>query len=302
MLKTKIDWCDSSWNPVTGCLGNCRYCYARKIAERFGTSQDRGGFFEEDEPVADRDGKASAYPHGFSPTLYRYRLDDYLNKKGRNIFVCSMGDMFRKEIPDSWKAEVLEACARAPQHNYIFLTKHPSGYSIWPTEKFPDASLALYTDNMWLGVTFTGKERLVEGNHTDISPFGINTNFWYLWQMSGTILNCNAHRFLNLEPMLCDICAVKDERNGGSLIGNFLKPEHRQKSFFEWVVVGAETGNQKGKTVPEREWLKKLHALCQEAGIPLFMKDSLEGIWEGELVREYPEQLKNKKGEGGEPR
>lgn len=33
--KTKIDWCDSTWNPVTGCLHNCDYCYARNIAVRF---------------------------------------------------------------------------------------------------------------------------------------------------------------------------------------------------------------------------------------------------------------------------
>lgn len=26
---TKIDWCDSTWNPVTGCLHGCEYCYAR---------------------------------------------------------------------------------------------------------------------------------------------------------------------------------------------------------------------------------------------------------------------------------
>ena len=36
---TKIDWCDSSWNPVTGCMHGCEYCYARNIAYRFG-----GGF------------------------------------------------------------------------------------------------------------------------------------------------------------------------------------------------------------------------------------------------------------------
>lgn len=36
MNKTKIDWCDSTWNPVTGCLHGCEYCYARKIAKRFG--------------------------------------------------------------------------------------------------------------------------------------------------------------------------------------------------------------------------------------------------------------------------
>lgn len=35
MKKTKIDWADSTWNPVTGCLHGCEYCYARGIANRF---------------------------------------------------------------------------------------------------------------------------------------------------------------------------------------------------------------------------------------------------------------------------
>lgn len=30
MLKTKIEWCDSTWNPVTGCQHGCEYCYAKK--------------------------------------------------------------------------------------------------------------------------------------------------------------------------------------------------------------------------------------------------------------------------------
>ena len=37
MDKTKIEWCDSTWNPLTGCLHDCEYCYARKIANRFGS-------------------------------------------------------------------------------------------------------------------------------------------------------------------------------------------------------------------------------------------------------------------------
>ena len=36
MKKTKIEWCDSTWNPVTGCYHGCEYCYARRIACRFG--------------------------------------------------------------------------------------------------------------------------------------------------------------------------------------------------------------------------------------------------------------------------
>lgn len=35
MNKTKIEWCDSTWNPVTGCLHGCEYCYVRRIVQRF---------------------------------------------------------------------------------------------------------------------------------------------------------------------------------------------------------------------------------------------------------------------------
>lgn len=35
MDKTKIEWADATWNPVTGCFHSCEYCYARRIAERF---------------------------------------------------------------------------------------------------------------------------------------------------------------------------------------------------------------------------------------------------------------------------
>ena len=38
--KTKIDWCDSTWNPVTGCLHECEYCYALRIAEQFGGASE----------------------------------------------------------------------------------------------------------------------------------------------------------------------------------------------------------------------------------------------------------------------
>lgn len=56
MNNTKIDWATRSWNPVTGCLHGCPYCYARKIAERFGTlfkgpqPEDEGLTFLPDEP------------------------------------------------------------------------------------------------------------------------------------------------------------------------------------------------------------------------------------------------------------
>lgn len=31
MNRSKIEWCDHTWNPITGCLHNCPYCYAKRM-------------------------------------------------------------------------------------------------------------------------------------------------------------------------------------------------------------------------------------------------------------------------------
>ncbi len=150
MDKTKIDWCDSTWNPVTGCFHECKYCYARKIAERFGGKQKYADIFVENEPVKENNGKTLAYPHSFSPTFHIYRLNDYIAKKGRNIFVCSMADLFGDWVPGSWIEEVFSACEKSPQHNYMFLTKNPERYFVLHQE-----GKLLKGDNIWYGSTLT---------------------------------------------------------------------------------------------------------------------------------------------------
>lgn len=304
MINSRIDWTDDSFNPISGCLHGCEYCYARDIAHRFdgGKKLKYGTRTVLDEPVI-IDGKKAAYPYGFIPTFHRYRLNDYIGKKGRNIFVCSMADLFGKWVPDDWKIEVLDACKKAPQHNYIFLTKDPIGYSIWPTKKYPKFDdIHAYTENMWLGVTYTGTERL-EGHYQEWEiGNGLTTwsNFWYLWRMSGAILPTKAHKFISIEPLSCDICEVEDERESGKLLEHFLLPDKHvvcSKPFFEWIIVGAETGRRKDKVVPKREWIEKLLDLCRKADIPLFMKSSLAEIWGEPLVQEFPEGLKRRNDE-----
>lgn len=151
MDKTKIDWCDSSWNPVTGCLHNCEYCYARSIANRFGFHANELDINErilEEIPISR--GKKVPYLFDFQPTLHKYRLDEYLHKKGRNIFVCSMADLFGEWVPDSWIKKVMGGCQNAPQHNYLFLTKNPARYA-----ELVARGLLPKKDNMWYGFSCT---------------------------------------------------------------------------------------------------------------------------------------------------
>ena len=150
MNKTNIDWCDSTWNPVTGCLHGCEYCYARGIANRFGFGAYEPNIDERVliEPAVSA-GKKVPYPFNFEPTFHKYRLNEYQNKKGRNIFVCSMADLFGDWVPDEWIEEVFKACHDATQHNYLFLTKNPERY----------AELGMPCDNyLWYGTSVCKKD------------------------------------------------------------------------------------------------------------------------------------------------
>ena len=173
MNKAKIEWCDSTWNPVTGCLHGCEYCYARRIAERFSNQiQTESNIHEVDKAIYTEyeifQNTKAPYPFGFEPTFHRYRLDDFKGKtKPKTIFVCSMADLFGEWVPDEWIQEVFKACEAAPQHRYLFLTKNPDRYL--KLDNLP------WNKNIWFGSTIAGgskNKNIIEGfnNFVSIEP------------------------------------------------------------------------------------------------------------------------------------
>ena len=149
MNKTKIDWATMSWNPVTGCRHGCPYCYARRTARRFDAgcvdpTPLPGGLHVLTEKI-----KATPYPYGFEPTMHRYRLNQpERQEEPQTVFVCSMADLFGRWVPTSWIVEVLDACRRAPQHRYLFLTKNPARYL-----ELDHMALLPHESNFWYGST-----------------------------------------------------------------------------------------------------------------------------------------------------
>lgn len=274
MQKSKIEWCDMTWNPVTGCLHGCEYCYARGIARRFAGFEPRCGgeliadeqkkygknsvwntthgetlhIFSEQPKRRTKAGvfQKASFPYNFEPTLHFYRLDEPQKlKKPSNIFVCSMADLFGDWIPDEWIQEVFKACEAASQHRYLFLTKNPYRYlQLSLVDKLPKSP------RFWYGTTIT------QAGKTPFNALDFN------------------HNFISVEP---------------------LQEEMSDKFPFtnvQWAIIGAETGNRKGKIVPEREWVEDIVNQCRAANVPVFMKNSLAGIWDDELTQEYPEGLK----------
>lgn len=183
MNKTKIEWCDSTWNPVTGCLHGCEYCYARRIAQRFsgldGVSSD--GLLE----LSRR--RDHAFPAGFMPTFHKYRLDEPQKaKKPQDIFVCSMADLFGAWVPERWIRQVFEACEAAPQHRYLFLTKNPGRYA-----ELIRKGILPSSDRYWYGATFD------HSNWAD-EKAGHDPGDFYFPEMHGR------NTFISFEPLLCD--------------------------------------------------------------------------------------------------
>ena len=243
MNRSKIEWCDMTWNPATGCLHNCEYCYAKKIVKRFGICGiTEKGIEELKKPYIDKlDGDKVSYPFGFKPTFHRYRLDEPQRiKKPQNIFVCSMADLFGDWVPDEWIQQVFEASAKAIHHRYLFLTKNPKRYmDLYTKRVFPD-------DRFWLGTTITKPD--------------------------DPLFFSEAHNtFVSIEPIQTDF-------SGGK---NLAKK-------FQWVIIGAETGNRKGKVIPKREWVENIVNECRKQNVPVFMKNSLSKIWAEPLIQEYP--------------
>jgi len=106
MNRTKIEWCTHTWNPMTGCLHGCPYCYARKIAERF-----RG---------------TKAWPVGFHPSFRRERLGEPCTmKKPAIIFAGSVTDIFGNWWLKGNIYDVLLTVVRTPHHRYVIPTKNP---------------------------------------------------------------------------------------------------------------------------------------------------------------------------------
>ena len=180
MNKTKIDWADMTWNPVTGCLHDCEYCYARKIANRFGNKYFPYGeqINELDEPLDGEKG-IDVYPFGFLPTLHKYRLDEPSKiKKPQTIFVCSMADLFGEWVPDEWTNQVFDGCNKAPQHRYMFLTKNPKGLCSLANKKILPKQ-----DNFWYGTTINTQK-----------------DVWYPGRVSDNV-------FLSIEPLMENLYA-----------------------------------------------------------------------------------------------
>lgn len=134
MATTKIEWTESTWNPITGCTkitSGCKFCYAEVMTRRL---QAMG---------------QEKYKNGFEVTLHPETLNEpYLWKKPRMIFVNSMSDLFHKDVPIAYIQEIFKVMNNNPQHVFQLLTKRADILNYYDSEGW-----LRWSHNIWMGVT-----------------------------------------------------------------------------------------------------------------------------------------------------
>lgn len=293
--RSKIEWTDATWNPITGCSvvsPGCTNCYAMKLAgTRLQHHPSRAGLTTMS--------KAGPVWNGQVRLNEEWLLQPLHWKAPRRIFVCAHGDLFHEGVPDEWIDRVFAVMALAPQHTFQVLTKRskrmrsylsstgggnrsdlrnqvafvatPSVLHQWcPTWKSEDidgphrsrgiaACEQWPLPNVWLGVSTEDQQRANE-------------------RIPDLLATTAAVRFISAEPMLEAIDLIKtvyNDHTGYSHKG-FLRDRSEPDDYrfhspkIDWVIVGGESGF--GARPMHPDWARSLREQCVAAGVPLFFK------------------------------
>jgi len=227
---TKIEWTHRegttgvTWNPITGCTKiseGCKRCYAERMSKR----------------LAGRFGYPADDP--FRVTVHRDKLDTPFGwRKPRTVFVCSMGDLFHKDVHLSTQVNVWRTMAHTPQHTYIVLTKRADRMA---SALRPLSQTFGTLPNVWLGVTAENQQRA-------------NERIPLLLQAPAAV------RFVSVEPMLGPVDLRWYLGTGEMLSSHYL----------DWVIVGGESGPDARPMHPD--WARGVRDQCVAAGVPFFFK------------------------------
>lgn len=277
--RSKIEWTDATWGPVTGCTKvseGCDHCYAETIAHRFAGTK--------------------AYPNGFDVTLRPERLDQPLHwRRPRRIFVNSMSDLFHKDVPDEYIARVFAVMALAPQHTFQVLTKRPGRMrSLLGSEAFrprvETEALRLKTQQWAAGEYPCGRK--AEGRTRWTFPGWPLPNIWLgtsvenqKWadvRVPQLLATPAAIRFLSCEPLL----GLVDLTGSGiqqtywltgrpgwgpeESVGDVVMQPLTIAPSLDWVIVGGESGP--GARPMHPDWARSLRDQCLAVGVPFLFK------------------------------
>lgn len=170
MRTTRIEWTESTWNPVTGCTklsAGCANCYAERMAKRLQAM-----------------GQAN-YRNGFEVTLHEHALELPLRwRKPQMIFVNSMSDLLHEDVPVEFILRVFEVMRQARWHRFQLLTKR--------SERLAKlAPILPWAPNIWMGVTVENQDSVHRID--DLRDCGAAVKFLSCEPLLGPLPDLNLH-------------------------------------------------------------------------------------------------------------
>jgi protein gp37 len=264
--NTSIEWCDSTFNPWTGCTKvspGCDHCYAEGWAKRSGTV--RWG------PGAQR--RRTTEANWRKPLQWERDAAAFQAAHGRRqrVFCASLADVFDKDAPDEWRSDLFRLIAETPGLDWLLLTKRIGN----ALRMLPPSWLGVYgyagkgkrwPSNLRIGATFVNQEEVNRDMHK--------------------LLNLDVPNFCSIEPMLGPIRLDRIDR--ASTDGEWTYLDNALTGFqatkcggydgrrLEWVICGGESGPSARPMHPD--WARSLRDQCASAGVPFFFKQWGEWI------------------------
>lgn len=255
--KTKIEWANASWSPVTGCTKvseGCANCYAEAMAKRFWGERKF----------------TDVYCHAG-------RLNQPLHwRKPRRIFVCSMSDLFHEKVPFEFVDKVFGIMCGANWHTFQILTKRAE-------------NLKLFFENrpsLWWAGRLKGKYKECKWPFRNVL-LGVSVeNQRTADERIPTLLQIPAAgRFVSFEPLLESIkniplTSCRKDDTGLDEFGQHI----------DWAIIGCESGPQRRPC--EIGWVRNLANQCKAAGVPVFVKQLSINGKVSHNPEEWPEDLR----------
>lgn len=212
MKTTKIEWTDKTWNPITGCnkiSSGCLNCYAETMSRRLCAMRQK------------------KYINGFEITLHEDALEEPLRwKSPHNIFVCSMSDLFNKDIPFEFIDKVMDVIKATPQHNYQILTKRANIMKeYFKNRKIPQ--------NAWLGTT--------------VEAGSVKDRIDFIRTLDAPI------KFLSCEPLLEDLGKLNLDGIDWVIVGGESGSNARPMKL-DWILSIKEQVEKQGSAFFFKQW------------------------------------------------
>ena len=276
MNRTKIEWVRNpdgsqgfTWNPLTGCLNGCEYCYARKLANGRLKQRYLANTHIAPTSLPYNIQTTLALRNPFYPRFWPSRLRELgdawdrrtWHKTIKGIFVCDMSDLFGIGIPEEWTRQVLSELSDTP-HRFYLLTKQPQ--NLIKFSPFPD--------NCWVGVTATSFKMFVDA-------------LAYQLCIKAKVKYISFEPLLSWDKVITNSFAYSRELGHSFGIDQLLR-----EASIHWVIIGAQTKPYKP---PKLAWVEEIIFACVKANIPYFLKDNLGDIIPGhqrgeKLRQEFP--------------